>query len=335
MRSVIRLRETVRRMGARDEPPSGTSRAPHRSLWAPYSESEVFARKYLTIEAARQLNRSAGLLAAEAWLENAHKYYCSDVRHKALLMPLWASTLSLFVNLQGATDRSRTASATRGLVLLVAAFAGVSEAGFRVRQAPRRPGGRLWRALWSATPGGGAPAALWLSGLLGLFAERVRHTAAHRAPTFLGVHAGRVVGLATAAALIGANEEAGLRPLRGVFQNPFVYIPLMLPPVAAALVARASWDPRARVHKTTRTWLWVTVGAGMVATGLRAYGVARATASGFKGRRSGWAIASIPVPPRSTALALAGLAALGLLDEGSYSGSPKGAAGIALSVYRA
>ncbi len=319
MRSAIRLREAARRVLTYGEPPFRTHRASRGMFFVP--NSQVSARKYLTIEAARRLHQAAGLLAAEAWLENAHAYYRGESRREALLPSLLASTAALFANLHGATDRSRTSSVTRGLAFLAAAFAGASEVGFRVREA-RNPDGRGWWALWPAGPLAEASAELWLSGLLGLFAERVRNTAAHRSPTLFGVQAGRVVGLATAMGLIAASRGAGLLPVRGIVRNPFTGLPLILPSAAASLVARASLDPRARAGKTTPMWLWLTAGAGMMATGLRAYRVWRATGSGARTRGAGPGAAAVPVPLRSTALALAGLAALGLLDDVSYSSSP-------------
>lgn len=319
MRSAIRLRAAVRRAATRERPSSGTYCVSRGSPWPFYSEGA--GRKYLTIEAARRLHQSAGLLAAEAWLESAQEYYRNETHREALLTPFLASTVSLFANLHGATDGRRASRAPRGLALLAAVVAGISEAGFHVRRAIKSPDGRLWQALWSVGPKGKASVSLGLSGLLGLFAEHVRNTAAHRAPTLLGVHAGRVAGLATAAGLIGASGEASLLPMRGVFHNPFMYIPLILPPVAASLVARASLDSRARVHKTTRTCLWVTAGAGLAAAALHAGGVPRATGSEPQVRGARPGAVSIPIPPRSAALALAGLAALGLLGDVFYTES--------------
>lgn len=319
MRSAIRLKEVARRVITDDEPPLGARRASRGVFFVP--NSRISARKYLTIEAARRLHQGAGLLAAEAWLENAHAYYPGEARRGALLPPLLVATVSLFANLHGATDRSRTSSVTRGLALLAVVFAGVPEIGLRVRAA-RNPHGRGWRALWPAGPLGGDSAELWLSGLLGLFAERVRNTAAHRSPMLFGVQAGRVVGLATAIGFIAASRGAGPRSLRGIFQDPFMGIALILPSAAASLVARASLDPRAPAGKTTPMWLWLTAGAGMVATGLRAYRAWRAAGSGARAWGGGPRTAAVPVPLRSTALALAGLAALGLLDDASYPGSP-------------
>lgn len=320
MQSAIRLRAAVRQAATRERPASRTYCVSRGSPWPFYSEGG--GRKYRTIEAARRLHQSAGLLAAEAGLESAQEYYRDEAHRKALLMPSFAATVSLFANLHGATDGRRVSSAPRGLALLAVLVAGISEAGFHVRQAIKSPDGRWWQTLWSVGPRGKASVSLALSGLLGLFAEHLRNTAAHRAPTLLGVHAGRVAGLATAAGLIGASGEASLLPMRGAFHNPFMYIPLILPPVAASLVARASLDPRARVHKTTRTCLWVTAGAGMAVAALRAYGVSRAGGRESKARGARPGAASIPIPPRSAALALAGLAALGLLGDVSYTGSP-------------
>ena len=54
-----------------------------------------------------------------------------------------------------------------------------------------------------------------------------------RSPRLLGRPAGTVLGLMTAGGLLGTSAEAGLLHFRGAFQNPFMYIPVTAPPLAA------------------------------------------------------------------------------------------------------
>ena len=105
---------------------------------------------------------------------------------------------------------------------------------FTLYNITKRPGGVSWQNLFYAAPIG-APAALTLAGLLGRGAERVRETPLRQRATVLGLPAGRVLAAMTAAGLAGTVGEAGLLHFRGAYQNPAMFIPVTLPPVAAAL----------------------------------------------------------------------------------------------------
>ena len=120
---------------------------------------------------------------------------------------------------------------------------------------------------------------------------------------------------ATSADLLGTVAEAGLLHFRGAFQNPFMYAPVALPPVAAALIGNAALGRTGTRRPWTRHWLRLTAALGYVGAAFHIRGVAR--------QMGGWRNWSqnvlngppIPAPPSFTGLALAGLAALGLMED--------------------
>ncbi len=116
-----------------------------------------------------------------------------------------------------------------------------------------------------------APGAIAISGFAGLAAARlVAEAGEHAPPTLLGRPAGTVVGLGAAVSLLSTTAEAALLHFRGAFHDPFMYVPVTLPPVAA-LVLAAAVAPRLR--KASRLLLRLTAAAGIAGLGFPTYGV--------------------------------------------------------------
>ena len=92
-----------------------------------------------------------------------------------------------------------------------------------------------------------------------------------------------------------------------------MYLPVTMPPAAAALMAKAALGDARKNHWFTRLWLglpasWAWPVPDSIFTACRAPWAAGAT--GARTRLDG---PPIPAPPSFTGLALAGLAALALL----------------------
>jgi hypothetical protein len=270
--------------------------------------------KRATVEAAHRLNRSSGLLALSVLLDSANEHYRGGFHNKAMYTPLITSTLSLLASTHGLSDKSPRAHRLRHATFALAGATGLVGTGFHFYNALKKPGGLSWQNMFYSGPIG-APAAIGLSGLMGLLAERVRDTPAHRDPTLLGMSAGRVVGLASAAGLLGTTGEAGLLHFRGAFQNPFMYLPVSLPPVAAALMANAALGPSRHPRRFTRFWVRATAVMGLAGAGFHIYGVSRAMGGWRNWRQNMVDGPPIPAPPSFTGLAFAALAALGLLRD--------------------
>ncbi len=110
--------------------------------------------------------------------------------------------------------------------------------------------------------------------------------------------------------------EAGLLHFRGAYHNPAMVLPVTLPPIAAGLMAANSVAPRRPfLRKLTGWWLKATAALGLAGVGFHAYGVSR-NAGGWRNWRQNLLNGPpIPAPPAFTGLAIAGLAALALLEE--------------------
>lgn len=266
-----------------------------------------------TVRAARRLNRASGLLATSVLLDSALAHYRGAFENRAMYTPLAVATLTLATGAHGDVDRREGGHLLRDAIYDLAALTGLAGTGFHIYNIAKRPGGFCWQNLFYAAPIG-APMALLLAGLHGAVAERVRDTPSRRAPRLFGLPAGRAMAALTSVGLLGTAGEAGLLHLRGAYHNPFMFAPVTVPPVAAALLADAAIGPR-RARPFTRWWLRLTAWLGFAGVGFHIFGVQR--------NMGGWRNWSqnllngppIPAPPAFTGLALAGLAALGLMED--------------------
>lgn len=266
------------------------------------------------IEAAQRLNRAAGVLAASVLADSAVEHYRGAFHNKAMFTPLVTASLSLAVSAHGNADSRPAAHRVRDGVYVLAGATGLVGTGFHIWNVARKPGGFTWQNLFYAAPLG-APAALALSGAMGFLAERVRDTMPGRSPTILGLAAGRVVGSATAVGLLGTMAEAGLLHFRGAYQNPFMYAPVSIPPLTAAAMGVAVLGRSGQRRPLVRGWLRLTALMGYVGAGFHLRGVARQMGGWRNWTQNVLNGPPVPAPPSFTGLALAGLAALGLLED--------------------
>ncbi len=267
-----------------------------------------------TVRAARRLNRAAGVLATSVLLDSAVEHYRGSFANPAMYTPLAVSALTLAVSAHGLADKRPRAHLARDTAYVLAAATGVVGTGFHVYNILKRPSGLAWQNLFYGAPLG-APAAISLAGLLGAAAERVRNNEAGTVPRIFGLPAGRTIAAITGVGLLATAGEAGLLHFRGAYHNPFMYVPVTVPPIAAALMGETALGPVGLDRWFTRLWLRFTTLIGFAGAGFHVYGVRR--------NMGGWRNWSqnvldgppIPAPPSFTGLALAGLAALGLLKD--------------------
>jgi hypothetical protein len=259
-------------------------------------------------QAAQKINRASSLLAGAVLADSAVEHYRGSFHNKAMYLPLAVSAQALVAGVHGIVVRNDGADVRRQASHQLAVVSGAAGLGFHLYNIAKRPGGISWLNLFYAAPFG-APAALSLSGMFGLLAERIRESG----PAICGVMPSRFTAWLTAAGLLGTAGEAGLMHFRGAFHNPAMVVPITLPPVAAALLAGATVNPRLAVP--ARWSLRLLVAVGFIGAAFHAYGIQR--------NMGGWRNWSqnllngppLPAPPAFTALATAGLGALDLIER--------------------
>ena len=258
---------------------------------------------------AAGLNAGAATLAAAVLADSTIEHYRGGFYRPAMFVGPLVSAVTCGVAIAGTRHPGHQA-ASRSMLFALAAFTGALGCWFHLRNVSRR-GGLQWANLFHGAPAA-APLGLHVAGLLGLCAQGVTEGAA--AQCSLNVRATpALAGWLTVTSLIGTSAEAWLFHFRGAFQNPVMYVPVTLPPVAAGALAaalvRGQSSPAA--HRLLQATAWL----GIFGVAFHAYGVGR--------RMGGWRNAvqnvlsgpPLPAPLAFTGLALAGLAVLHLVDR--------------------
>jgi hypothetical protein len=266
-----------------------------------------------TIDAGRRLNAASGLLAASVLADSAIEHYRGAFENRAMYIPLVTAALGLLASGHGVADRRPAAHGVRDAVYAAGGVAGLVGTGFHIYNVTKRPGGISWLNLFYGAPLG-APMALLLSGLLGFAAERVRDYPAHSPPRIFGLPAGRVTAALTAVGMLGTVGEAGLLHFRGAFQNPAMVLPITVPPIAAGMLGNAALARGGRPGWFVGLWLRLTAALGIVGVGFHAFGVSRAMGGWRNWSQNLLNGPPLPAPPSFTGLAIAGLAAINLLE---------------------
>jgi hypothetical protein len=278
----------------------------------PPSKPPLSDRNQAIVRAAKRLNRAAGILAFSVFADSATEHYRGSFKNRAMFLPLIVSAASLGVSAHGTGDSQPKAHRARDSVYALTAATGLIGTGFHLYNVGKRVGGFRWQNLFYGAPLG-APMAILLSGLLGFCSERVRGNAPQA--SIFKFPAGRTIAAVTSAGLLGTTAEAALLHFRGAFQDPFMMLPVTLPPIGALLMARAAVGRFRSNPWLTRIWMRLLAIMGFAGAGFHAFGVSR--------NMGGWRNWSqnllngppLPAPPSFSGLALAGLAALRLMDE--------------------
>jgi hypothetical protein len=266
------------------------------------------------VRAARRLNRAAGTLAASVLADSSVEHYRGSFKNKAMFTPLIVSALTLATSIHGTSDMRPVAHRVRDTTYLLAAATGMIGTGFHIYNVGKKVGGFSWQNFFYAAPLG-APMAILLSGLLGFCSERVRESQPGTRPEIFDLPAGRAMAAVVGAGLLGTSGEAGLLHFRGAFHNPFMALPVTLPPLGAALLASAAAGGPSREHRFIRWWMRLLAAMGFAGVGFHAYGVSRNMGGWRNWTQNVLNGPPLPAPPSFAGLALAGLAALGLMKD--------------------
>ncbi len=263
----------------------------------------------------RQLHGVAAVLAASVLTDSAIEHYRGDFHNKAMFTPLIASALTIASSVHGARASAVDSHVARTATYAGAIAVGVIGTAFHLYNVTKRVGGARIENFFYGAPIG-APAALALAGLSGLAADRLAGNAkAGGRPTLLGLPAGRVVAALSSLGLLGTVGEAGLLHFRGDFQNPAMYLPVTMPPIAAAFLAEAAIAPGYKPRRVARVWLGLVTLMGFAGSAFHAYGVQRMMGGWRNWRQNLLDGPPIPAPPSFAGLALGGLAALKLIER--------------------
>jgi hypothetical protein len=268
-----------------------------------------------SLRASRLLNTAAATLAAGVVTDSTAEHYRAGFHHRAMFIAPAVSAAAL-------TAATASAFTSRGDgVLPRAAFAasvatGLVGFGLHLTNVSRRPGGWNSANVFHGAPIA-APLAITMAGLLGIAASRLARSHVpndDRRPPRAGSRASVALGSLCALGLAGTSIEAGALHFRGAFQNPFMYAPVAIPPLAAITLATAALTGSSRAHRAAGPLLRLTTWLGIAGIGFHAWGVHRRMGGWHNWRQNVLAGPPLPAPPAFTGLALAGLAALELLE---------------------
>ncbi len=267
-----------------------------------------------SLKASRLLNTAAATLAASVLTDSAAEHYRAGFHNRAMFIAPAVSAATLTSATACAfTSRGRGVLA-RG-VFAASVVTGLAGFGFHMVNVSRRVGGWNSANVFHGAPIA-APLAITMAGLLGIAASRVASSdpsndarlplpSCARSPA-------AALGSLSALGLAGTTMEAGTLHFRGAFQNPFMYAPVAIPPIAAVTLATATLTRSSRAHSAAGALLRLTGWLGIVGMGFHAWGVQRRMGGWDNWRQNLLAGPPLPAPPAFTGLALAGLAALEL-----------------------
>jgi hypothetical protein len=264
------------------------------------------------VGAQRLLNTAAATLAAGVLTDSTTEHYRAGFHNPVMFAAPLMSAAVLAASTRAAL-RPGAGGPLHAAVLGMSVATGFIGFGFHARNTSRRIGG--WLSSGNVFYGApvAAPLAATMAGMLGLVASRMNRGTSPHDSAMQDRPALLVAGLATLG-LCGTAAEAGALHFRGAFQNPFMYAPIVLPPIAATALAGATAMRSPRAQCVARTLLRLTAWLGVAGVGFHAWGVRRRMGGWTNWRQNLLTGPPLPAPPAFSGLALAGLAALQLVE---------------------
>ncbi len=264
------------------------------------------------VTAARYLSGAAAMLSFSVLADSAMEHYRGAFHNPAMYLAPTVSAVTLANSLH-MTAIPVHFGAARTMLAGIALATGLGGFGFHIYNIVKREGGFDLANLFYGAPLG-APFALTLAGLSGLGASRLVLEGERNQPgRLLGLPAGRVLMAATAGGLLGTTGEAALLHFRGAFHDPFMFIPVTLPPLTAIALTLAAINPDLRGW--AKLTLQATAAMGIAGAGFHAYGISRNMGGFYNWSQNLFNGPPLPAPPSFTGVALAGLGAIKLMEE--------------------
>ncbi|WP_126173785.1 hypothetical protein [Altericroceibacterium xinjiangense] len=261
-------------------------------------------------KAARLIAGGASLVASSVLADAGIEHYRGSFENRAMVLPLAGSALSILTDTRLALG-ARASGGTGALAMSVHAAnvaIGAAGLGFHVYNILKQPGGFTFGNVFYHAPIA-APAALMVAGTLGATALALGKGASRLGPVPLA--SGRSLAGFAAFALAGTSAEAAVFHFRGAYHNPFMWVPVVVPPIAALALGKAAVT--GTVGRITNPALTATAVLGFAGAAFHAYGVSR-NMGGWRNWRQNLIVGPpIPAPPSFTGIAIAGLGALLLM----------------------
>jgi hypothetical protein len=257
--------------------------------------------------AARALGAGAAILCVSVALDSALEHYRGEFKDRAMFVGPTMALLGIGAATYIAFRPERANDRLPKIALFTVGATGLVGLGFHAYNILKRPGELDALNLFYAAPAG-APAALTLAGLYGVIAGELL-SGSDYVRTRLPKHTVALIAFS----LMGTVAEAGLLHFRGAFQDPAMYAPVTIPPLAAVAIGAAALTPRATA--VAEPLLKATAVLGIAGPIFHAYGIHR--------NMGGWKNWSqmilqgppLPAPPAFLGIAAAGLGILPLLEE--------------------
>ncbi|NUQ16839.1 MAG: hypothetical protein HOP95_00030 [Sphingomonas sp.] len=256
---------------------------------------------------AQSLGAGAAILCASVALDSALEHYRGRFKDRAMFVGPSMALLGLGTAAYIAFRPERANDKVPKIALMTVGATGLIGLGFHAYNILKRPGELDALNLFYAAPFG-APAALTLAGLYGVIAGEML-SGSQYVRTRLPKHTAGLIAFS----LMGTVAEAGWLHFRGAFQDPAMYAPVTIPPLAAMAIGAAALSPRATV--VAEPLLKATAVLGIAGPMFHAYGIHR--------NMGGWKNWSqmilqgppLPAPPAFLGIAAAGLGVLPALKE--------------------
>jgi hypothetical protein len=262
------------------------------------------------VAAARYLNGGAAILAFSVLTDSALEHYRGAFHNPAMYLAPTVAAVTLANSAHMAATPAHFGRA-RTTLAGVALATGLTGFGFHIYNLTKREGGINLSNLFYGAPLG-APLAMTLSGLAGLAASRlILESEQRQSGNLFGLPAGSFLARGAAAGLIGTTAEAALLHFRGAFHDPFMFLPVSVPPITAIALMLAAAKPD--LARWARPWLQATAAMGFAGAGFHAYGVHRNMGGFYNWSQNLMNGPPLPAPPSFTGVALAGLGALRLM----------------------
>jgi hypothetical protein len=256
--------------------------------------------------AAQALGAGAAILCVSVALDSAIEHYRARFSDRVMFVGPTMALLGIAAAGYVAFRPDAANERLPRIAFLVVGTTGLIGLGFHTYNILKRPGELSALNLFYGAPAG-APAALTLAGLYGVIAGEML-SGRDYVRTRLPRHTAALIAFS----LLGTVAEAGFLHFRGAFQDPAMYAPVTIPPLAALSIGAAALSPKATV--LAEPLLKATAVLGIAGPMFHAYGIHRNMGGWHNWSQMILQGPPLPAPPAFLGIAAAGLGILPTLE---------------------